>query len=76
LLVSTKTRACLALSRRDCFASLESGDAGEEVVDIDVADESAEVKEKPELELDERELEREWAEMVESGDDDRTGPGN
>ena len=37
---------------------------------------SAEVNEKPELELDERELEREWVEMVDNGETDRGGEGN
>jgi hypothetical protein len=47
-------------------------------VDMVVAEpqESAESKEKPELELDERELEREWAEMADEGDDDLLHMGN
>jgi hypothetical protein len=35
-----------------------------------------ESKEKPELEFDERELEREWLDIIERGEEDRAGIGN
>jgi hypothetical protein len=63
------------LSRRDCLAAFRSENAGEDDVEMDVKepDESAVVKEKPELELDERELEREWAETVDGGENGLPG---
>lgn len=69
LVVSTKTRACRARSRRDCL--------GELVEETVVSDGEEEEYEKPELELDERELLREWEdeadmeESVENGDEER-----
>jgi hypothetical protein len=35
-----------------------------------------ELRERPALEVDEQELDREWLEIVESGDEDRGGIGN
>jgi len=48
---------------------------GEGDVDMDVTEpeDTADTREKQELELEERELEREWAEIVERGDDDLMG---
>jgi len=80
--VSTKTLACLARSRRDslnpCSFSATGLDAVEESVVMEAweSNVSAEANEKPELELDERELEREWVEMVDNGETDRGGVGN
>lgn len=44
-----------------------------DVVESRVSKVSAELNEKAELELDERELEREWAEAAERGETDRAG---
>jgi hypothetical protein len=65
--VSTKTRVGLAVSQRE-------EKAGEGDVDKDVTEpeDTLDTREKQELELDERELEREWAE-VERGDGDLMG---
>jgi hypothetical protein len=60
--LSTKTRPFRALSRRDCLCSF--CDAGVEDADEEDATD-ADVNDKPELELDERELQREWLEIVE-----------
>lgn len=38
-------------------------------------DDCADVNEKPELEFDERELQREWADTVETGDNGRENNG-
>jgi hypothetical protein len=78
--VSTYTRANLAFSRRDCFDWGRSTGEEEENVDTVVDDpyesEDEEPKEKHELELDERELEREWLEIAERGDDVLAETGN
>ena len=70
--LSTKTRPFRALSRRDCLWSFF--DAGfEDVEEEDAAD--ADVNDNPELELDERELQREWLDVVETREGGR-GIGN
>jgi hypothetical protein len=74
--LSINTRLFLALSRRDCLYSFfggswEDADENEDVADPDAPD----AKEKPELELDERELQREWLEIVDSREGD-LGMGN
>jgi hypothetical protein len=50
---------------------LDEGDE-EERVEM-VVSESYESKENPELELDERELHREWLEMIDKGEEHRAG---
>ena len=73
--LSTNTRLFLARSRRDCLYCLDDGwedmDENEDVADPDAHD----ANENPELELDERELQREWLETVDIREGD-LGIGN
>jgi len=66
-----KTRACRAFSRREILLE------GDDRLDVDGEEpvRAVEAYEKHELELEERELERESEETAESGDSERAGGG-